>query len=207
MVSIDTIIPSPSTTRRMSLNRRFACSFYFYIYIERLCTTCKASVIFLANQKALRQPNEPIISRKSMTRSAGIAVCARFGEQGWRSNESTCLPPVWPRFEPPGVISWAGCVWSSGWMQSWIGLLLLTVSEVSTTCAVVILRVKVRCITSVDGLKLWLLIFHSTWYRHRHAGEQNMHWEKTIKWCQLFHCPVSVRVLVSSMAVLNHGND
>ena len=66
MVSIDTIIPSPSTTRRMNLNRRFACSFYFYIYIERLCTTCKTSVIFLANHKALRQPNQPIISRKSM---------------------------------------------------------------------------------------------------------------------------------------------
>ena len=28
---------------------------------------------------------------------------------------------------------------------------------VSTTCAVVIFRVKVSCITSVDGIKLWLL--------------------------------------------------
>ena len=38
------------------------------------------------------------------------------------------------------------------------GLLLLTVTDVSTTCAVVIFRVKVSCITSVDGIILWLLI-------------------------------------------------
>ena len=36
--------------------------------------------------------------------------------------------------------------------------MLLTVTDVSTTCAVVISRVKVSCITSVDGIKLWLLI-------------------------------------------------
>ena len=35
--------------------------------------------------------------------------------------------------------------------------LLLTVTGVSTTCAVVIFRVKVSCITSVDGTNLWLL--------------------------------------------------
>ena len=94
-----------------------------------------------------------------------------------------------------------------GERSSWIGLLLLTVTDVSTTCAVVIFRVKVICITSVDGhprpqgfslkkwvghpffkgrgwvdgIKVWLLICLSTWYRHRHDGEQNMHWEKTIK--------------------------
>ena len=39
-----------------------------------------------------------------------------------------------------------------------IGLLLLTVSDVSTTCAVVIFGVKVSCIMSVDGIILWLLI-------------------------------------------------
>ena len=33
-----------------------------------------------------------------------------------------------------------------------------TVIDVSTTCAVVIFTVKVSCITSVDGTKLWLLI-------------------------------------------------
>ena len=32
-----------------------------------------------------------------------------------------------------------------------IGLLLLTVTDVSTTCAVVIFRVKVSCVTTVDG--------------------------------------------------------
>ena len=32
-----------------------------------------------------------------------------------------------------------------------MGLLLLTVTDVSTTCAVDIFRVKVSCITSVDG--------------------------------------------------------
>ena len=38
-----------------------------------------------------------------------------------------------------------------------IGLLSLTVTDVSTTCAVVIFRVKVSCIMSVDGIILWLL--------------------------------------------------
>ena len=32
----------------------------------------------------------------------------------------------------------------------------LTVTDVLTTCAVVIFRVKVSCITSDDGIKLWL---------------------------------------------------
>ena len=41
-------------------------------------------------------------------------------------------------------------------IESWIGLLLLTVTDVSTTCAVVIFRVKVSCITLADGIKLWL---------------------------------------------------
>ena len=36
-------------------------------------------------------------------------------------------------------------------------LLLLTVTDVSATCAVVIFSVKVSCTTSVDGIKLWLL--------------------------------------------------
>ena len=36
--------------------------------------------------------------------------------------------------------------------------LLWTVNDVSKTCAVVIFRVKVSCITSVDSIKLWLLI-------------------------------------------------
>ena len=56
-------------------------------------------------------------------------------------------------------ISKVGWVWSSGWTKSWIGLLLLTVTDVSTTFTVVILRVKVSCITSVDGVILWLLIW------------------------------------------------
>ena len=38
----------------------------------------------------------------------------------------------------PGVISQVGWVWSSRWTQSWIGL-LLTVTDVSTTCTVVTL--------------------------------------------------------------------
>ena len=36
--------------------------------------------------------------------------------------------------------------------------LLLTATDVSTTCAVVIFSVTVSCITSVVGHKLWLLI-------------------------------------------------
>ena len=42
------------------------------------------------------------------------------------------------------------------WAQSPTGL-LLTLTGVSTNSAVVIFRVKVSCITSVDGIKLWLL--------------------------------------------------
>ena len=42
------------------------------------------------------------------------------------------------------------------WSSSWIGL-LLTVTDISTTCAVVIFRIKASCITSVNGNKLWLL--------------------------------------------------
>ena len=36
--------------------------------------------------------------------------------------------------------------------------LLLTVTDVSTTSAVVIFRIKVSCIMSIDDNKLWLLI-------------------------------------------------
>ena len=35
---------------------------------------------------------------------------------------------------------------------------LLTVTDVSTTCAAVIFRVKVSCVTSVDSINFWLLI-------------------------------------------------
>ena len=59
----------------------------------------------------------------------------------------------------PGVISKVGWVWSSGWTLSWIGLFLLTVTDVSSTCGVVIFGVKVSCITSVDGIILWLWIW------------------------------------------------
>ena len=37
------------------------------------------------------------------------------------------------------------------------GQLLFTVTEILTTCAVVVFRVSVSCITSVDGIKLLLL--------------------------------------------------
>ena len=41
-------------------------------------------------------------------------------------------------------------------IESWIGLLLLAVTDILTTCAVVIFRVKVSCITLADGIKFWL---------------------------------------------------
>ena len=41
--------------------------------------------------------------------------------------------------------------WVISWVWSWIGL-LLTVTDILTICAVVIFRVKVSCITSVDGI-------------------------------------------------------
>jgi len=40
------------------------------------------------------------------------------------------------------IITKVGRVWSSRWTWSWIGLLLLTVTDFSTACAVVIFRVK-----------------------------------------------------------------
>ena len=35
---------------------------------------------------------------------------------------------------------------------------VVVVTDVSTTCAVVVFKVKVSCITSVDGIIPWLLI-------------------------------------------------
>ena len=64
-----------------------------------------------------------------------------------------CVNSLFVKGLNPGVIS------KVGWTYSWIGLLLLTVTDVWTTCAVVIFRVKVSCITSVDGIILWLLIW------------------------------------------------
>ena len=48
----------------------------------------------------------------------------------------------------------------------WLGPLVahITTTDVSTTCAVVIFRVKVSCITSVDGIILWLLIIILLYY-------------------------------------------
>ena len=61
-----------------------------------------------------------------------------------------------PLYQVYFVVGW---VWSSRWNYSWIhvGLLLLTVTDVPTTCGVVIFWVKVSCISSLDGIILWLL--------------------------------------------------
>ena len=48
--------------------------------------------------------------------------------------------------------------------------------------------------------------------QNRHVGEQKSHWDKTnkgnyyLKLCLPFVCPVAVRRLLSSMAVLFHVN-
>ena len=48
--------------------------------------------------------------------------------------------------------------WSMMVRGAWYGMgLLLTVTDLLTTCAVVIFRTKLSCITSVDGIKLCLL--------------------------------------------------
>ena len=52
-------------------------------------------------------------------------------------------------------IGWA---LSSGWTYSWLRP-LLTVTDISTACVVVIFRVKVSRITSLDGNKFRLLIW------------------------------------------------
>ena len=44
------------------------------------------------------------------------------------------------------------------WVSVVQNRLLLTVTDVSTTCVVVIFSVEVSCITPVVGIKLWLLI-------------------------------------------------
>ena len=46
------------------------------------------------------------------------------------------------------VLSQAGGIWSSRWVKPWIGL-LSKVTNVSTTCAVVIFRAKVSCDTLI----------------------------------------------------------
>ena len=59
-------------------------------------------------------------------------------------------------------------------VRSWLGLLLLTLADVSTTCAVVIFRVKVSCITLVEGIILWLyfcLMFPRKYKNLIEAGE------------------------------------
>ena len=45
-----------------------------------------------------------------------------------------------------------------------IGLLLLTVTDIRTTCAVVIFSVKVSCITSVDGCLLAMVFYEVVAY-------------------------------------------
>ena len=47
----------------------------------------------------------------------------------------------------------------SEYYSDWIVLLLLKVTVVLTTCVVIIFRIKAKCITSVDGIILWLLIW------------------------------------------------
>ena len=44
-----------------------------------------------------------------------------------------------------------------------LALLLLTVTDILTTCAGVIFTVKVSCIMSVDDVKLWLLTWLVNW--------------------------------------------
>ena len=68
--------------------------------------------------------------------------------------------------------------------------LLSTVTDVSTTCAVVIFRVKVSCITSVDGVILWILTWlvnyvanvlysYLCWLREKHTGPAK--WNNSLK--------------------------
>ena len=69
-----------------------------------------------------------------------------------------------------------------------------TVVDVSTTCAVVIFRVKESCITKVDGIKLWLLSF---WVAMllvigRLSIEPWCYWLSEDSKC---HCCVSIRFL------------
>ena len=60
-----------------------------------------------------------------------------------------------PLYQVYFVLGW---VWSFGWNYCWIHVgLLLTVTDVPTTCVVVIFWVKVSCISSLDGIILWLL--------------------------------------------------
>ena len=44
------------------------------------------------------------------------------------------------------------------WVKIQLNRTVVESHLISTTSAVVIIRVKVSCITSVDGMKLWLLI-------------------------------------------------
>ena len=62
-----------------------------------------------------------------------------FGYSMWQicRAKSSLKTKIWgTRISGTILSNWrkVGWVWSSRWMQSWIGLLLLTVTDVSTTC-------------------------------------------------------------------------
>ena len=95
-----------------------------------------------------------LLPRTRVTHSGKLFVSATCAQNClfWRSGLPACLPvPQYKSHNPKGILNQ-----KVEHTQYLIGL-LLTVTGVSTTCALVIFRVKVSCITSVDGTNLWLL--------------------------------------------------
>ena len=83
---------------------------------------------------------------------AKLSLARSFWEK-W----STCLPvPQYKSPNPKGILNQNLFRSRLSIPSTQMGL-LLTVTDISITCAVVIFRVKVSCITSVDGTNLWLL--------------------------------------------------
>ena len=92
-------------------------------------------------------------TRTETSRSQSFEVrTGAVGNKGLVHKSSTSLLSI--NFRLRGFLLFRylkiGWVLSSGWTQSWISLLLLTVTDVSTTCAVVTFRVIWRWLPSSD---------------------------------------------------------
>ena len=103
-----------------------------------------------------------LLLRTRVTHSSKLfvsATCAQklsLARSFWKK-WSTCLPvPQYKSPNPKGILNQNLFRSRLSIASTQMGL-LLTVTDISITCAVVIFRVKVSCITSVDGTNLWLL--------------------------------------------------
>ena len=136
----------------MSTREYFACNFYV---MPCMVSSCQAKFFVTVRSVAHAAKGSPHASRGHLKE-----VQERHAKKWWRSlrrsGRFTCSSNYCERFEPKRhFISRLSMIVRVNLVLN--RNILLTVTDVSTTCAVVIFRVKVSCITPVDGIKLWLL--------------------------------------------------